>query len=111
VGIGELARLWFGDFVMLWRPGTPRVKPLSVGMRGNEVRWLRQSLQRASGGEPDYEASDVFDAKLSELVKDFQKRNQLTVDGIAGVQTQIVLASAVAGPDSPKLRSPTEGGG
>jgi general secretion pathway protein A len=111
VGIGDLARYWFGDFVMLWRPGTPRVKPLSVGMRGNEVRWLRQSLQRASGAAPDYEASDVFDAKLSELVKDFQKRNQLTVDGIAGVQTQIVLASAVAGPDSPKLRSPTEGGG
>ncbi|WP_457825263.1 hypothetical protein, partial [Staphylococcus aureus] len=22
VGIGELSRYWFGDFVMLWRPGT-----------------------------------------------------------------------------------------
>jgi general secretion pathway protein A len=111
VGIGDLARYWFGDFVMLWRPGTPRVKPLSVGMRGNEVRWLRQSLQRATGEEPDYNASDVFDANLSELVKDFQKRNQLTVDGIAGVQTQIVLASAVSGPDAPKLRGSTQGGG
>jgi general secretion pathway protein A len=80
-------------------------------MRGNEVRWLRQSLQRATGEEPDYNASDVFDANLSELVKDFQKRNQLTVDGIAGVQTQIVLASAVSGPDAPKLRGSTQGGG
>jgi general secretion pathway protein A len=112
VGIGELARYWFGDFVMLWRPGTQRVKPLSVGMRGDEVRWLRQSLQRVTGGAPDFNPSDVFDAKLSELVKDFQKRNQLTVDGIAGVQTQIVLASAVATPDSPLLRKdPTQGGG
>jgi general secretion pathway protein A len=81
-------------------------------MRGDEVRWLRQSLQRVTGGSPDFAGSDLFDAKLSELVKDFQKRNQLTVDGIAGVQTQIVLASAVATPDSPVLRSePAHGGG
>jgi general secretion pathway protein A len=112
ISIGELTRFWFGDFVMLWRPGTARVKPLSVGMRGDEVRWLRQSLQRVAGGPPDFSASDVFDAKLSELVKDFQKRNRLTVDGIAGVQTQIVLASAVATPDSPLLKSePAQGGG
>ncbi len=112
IGIGELTRYWFGDFVMLWRPGTQRVKPLSVGMRGDEVRWLRQSLQRVAGAPPDFNQSDLFDAKLSDLVKDFQKRNQLTVDGIAGVQTQIVLASAVATPDSPLLRSePAHGGG
>ncbi len=112
IGIGELSRFWFGDFVMLWRPGTQPVKPLSLGMRGDEVRWLRQSLQRVAGAAPDSNASDVFDARLRQLVKNFQKRNQLTVDGIAGVQTQIVLASAVATPGSPLLRSdPTQGGG
>src|SRR6185295_6812973 len=60
VGIAELARYWFGDFVMLWRPGTAKVKPLSVGMQGDEVRWLRQSLARANGATPDAKASDVF---------------------------------------------------
>ncbi|MGH8277681.1 MAG: ExeA family protein, partial [Steroidobacteraceae bacterium] len=34
IGIGELSRYWFGDFVMLWRPGTSQVKPLSPGMHG-----------------------------------------------------------------------------
>jgi len=111
IGIGELARYWFGDFVLLWRPGTQRVMPLSVGMRGDEVRWLRQSLQRLSGAAPGTPASDVFDAELGKLVMEFQRRNQLTVDGIAGVQTQIVLASAVAAPDSPSLRSPPAHGG
>ena len=112
VGIAELARYWFGDFVMLWRPGTPKVKPLSVGMHGDEVRWLRQSLARANGATPDSTASDVFDTDLSRAVMDFQRRNQLAVDGIAGVQTQIVLASAVAGSDTPLLRSdPGRGGG
>jgi general secretion pathway protein A len=111
VGIGELSRYWFGDFVMLWRPATQNVKPLSVGMRGAEVRWLRQSLQRLSGAGPDAPASDVFDTELSKQVMEFQRRNQLAVDGIAGVQTQIVLASAVSGSDSPLLRTdPAHGG-
>jgi general secretion pathway protein A len=103
VGIGELSRFWFGDFVMLWRPGTGQVKSLSQGMRGDDVRWLRQSLQRVEGGHSDGPVSDVFDADLNKLVRDFQRQHRLTVDGIAGVQTQIVLASAVAPPDSPFL--------
>jgi general secretion pathway protein A len=103
VSIGELSRYWFGDFVMLWRPGTAQVKSLSQGMRGNDVRWLRQSLQRVEGTHSDGPVSDVFDADLSKLVRDFQRQHRLTVDGIAGVQTQIVLASAVAPADSPFL--------
>jgi general secretion pathway protein A len=103
VGIGELSRYWFGDFVMLWRPGTQTVKPLSVGMRGDEVRWLRQSLERLQGVTAGQPVSDVFDTELSHLVMDFQRQHRLAVDGIAGIQTQIVLASAVAAPDSPLL--------
>jgi len=103
VSIGELSRYWFGDFVMLWRPGTSQVKSLSQGMRGDDVRWLRQSLQRVEGEHSDGPVSDVFDENLSKLVRDFQRQHRLTVDGIAGVQTQIVLASAVAPPDSPSL--------
>ena len=103
VGIGELSRYWFGDFVMLWRPGTQTVKPLSVGMRGDEVRWLRESLQRLQGVTAGQSVSDVFDTELSHLVMDFQRQHRLAVDGIAGIQTQIVLASAVAAPDSPLL--------
>jgi general secretion pathway protein A len=103
ISLGELSRYWFGDFVMLWRPGTNQVKVLSEGMRGNDVRWLRESLRRVQGARGDSPASDVFDADLSQLVRDFQRQHRLTVDGIAGVQTQIVLASAIAPADSPSL--------
>jgi general secretion pathway protein A len=103
VGIGELSRYWFGDFVMLWRPGTSQVKSMAQGMKGDDVRWLRQSLQRVEGTQSDGPVSDVFDADLSKLVRDFQRQHRLTVDGIAGVQTQIVLASAVAPKDAPSL--------
>jgi general secretion pathway protein A len=103
VGLGELSRFWLGDFVMLWRPASSPVKALSAGMRGAEVRWLRRSLQRLHGVADDAAVSDVFDAELAGWVRDFQRRHQLAVDGIAGVRTQIALASALGGPDAPLL--------
>jgi general secretion pathway protein A len=103
VGIGELSRYWFGDFVMLWRPGTAQVKSLSSGMHGADVRWVRQSLQHLRGQHSDGPVSDLFDTELADLVREFQRQHRLTVDGIAGVQTQIALASAVAGSDAPLL--------
>jgi general secretion pathway protein A len=103
VGIGELSHYWLGDFVMLWRPASSPVKALSAGMRGEQVRWLRQSLQRLHGLRSDAPVSDVFDADLTAQVREFQRQHQLTVDGIAGVQTQIALAGAISGPDAPLL--------
>jgi general secretion pathway protein A len=62
-------------------------------------------VQGARSGVPhgDGPVSDVFDEDLGKLVKDFQRDHRLAVDGIAGVQTQIVLATAVATPDTPLL--------
>jgi general secretion pathway protein A len=111
IGIGELSRYWFGDFVMLWRPATSQVKSLSPGMRGADVRWLRQSLQRLQGMRGDEPVSDVFDADLSRLVREFQRQHRLTVDGIAGVQTQIALASAVGEANAPLLYAADTHGG
>ena len=112
VPIGELTRYWLGDFVMLWHPANSPVKALSAGMRGADVRWLRESLQRLHGAAPDAHASDLFDAQLVAQVRDFQREHQLSVDGIAGVQTQIALASAVAGAGVPLLSAlePPHGG-
>ncbi|HET7755862.1 MAG TPA: AAA family ATPase, partial [Steroidobacteraceae bacterium] len=111
VSIGELSHYWLGDFVMLWRPVNSPVKTLSPGMRGAQVRWLRQSLQRLAHVESSTPVSDVFDAGLAALVRDFQRQHQLSVDGIAGVQTQIALASAVAGPGVPLLSGADAHGG
>jgi general secretion pathway protein A len=111
VGLGELSHFWLGDFVMLWRPASSPVKALSAGMRGAEVRWLRQSLQRLAHLESGAPASDVFDAELTALVREFQRQHQLSVDGIAGRETQIALAAAVAGPGVPLLSAADSHGG
>jgi general secretion pathway protein A len=111
VGLGELSHFWLGDFVMLWRPASSPVKALSAGMRGADVRWLRQSLQRLAHLDASAPASDVFDAELAALVRDFQRQHQLSVDGIAGRETQIALAAAVAGPGVPLLSAADSHGG
>jgi general secretion pathway protein A len=47
--ISELADYWFGEFLVLWRPQTEALRPLRAGMRGDDVRWLRQGLEQLSG--------------------------------------------------------------
>jgi general secretion pathway protein A len=106
IGIAELSRYWFGDFVLLWKPGVRAVKPLSFGMRGEEVRRLRENLQQLQGVDSKQPVSDLYDAELSTLVRDFQRQHRLQVDGVAGLQTLVVLNSATAGAESPLLQSP-----
>jgi general secretion pathway protein A len=110
VSIGDLSHYWFGDFILLWRPGTRDPKPLGPGMHGAEVLQLRQQLARLTGKPAPTGASDVYDGELSQLVRDFQRAHRLTADGVAGVQTLVVLNGALARPDTPQLASLPEHG-
>jgi general secretion pathway protein A len=103
VPIAELANYWFGEFLVVWRPQTAELRPLRAGMRGDDVRWLRQGLEHLSGVPAAGPAGDYFDAGLQELVEDFQRSRRLAVDGIAGLQTQLVLDSALGLPGAPTL--------
>jgi general secretion pathway protein A len=115
IGIGDLSRNWFGDYVLLWRSGGSESKPLSFGMRAPAVRWLRRSLQQVNGLPLEPAASDRYDAALVSLVEDFQRKNRLVVDGIAGLQTQVVLDAALGDPNTPFLQKqpamPVQAGG
>ncbi|HEY6641076.1 ExeA family protein [Povalibacter sp.] len=100
VSIASISRLWYGDYLVLWRPQVVTQRPLSAGMQGDGVRWLRRSLNSLQG-RPDTPASDYYDQELVKMVEDFQRRHRLNVDGIAGVQTQMVLdtlSSTLGGP-------------
>ncbi len=103
VTVDEISREWFGEFTVVWKPKTVRTRLLSVGMKGDEVRWLRRSLNALQGAASDPEHADVYDEQLAIAVQNFQREHRLTVDGIAGVQTQVVLDTALAEPGSPLL--------
>jgi general secretion pathway protein A len=91
VSIASLSRLWYGDYLILWRPQVATPRALSAGMQGEGVRWLRDTLNTVHGRSDDAGSSDYYDEDLVRMVEDFQRQHRLNVDGIAGVQTQIVL--------------------
>jgi general secretion pathway protein A len=110
VSIDDLSRDWFGEFTVVWKPKTVRTRLLSLGMQGEEVRWLRRSLNALGGVASDPEHADVYDQELAIAVQNFQREHRLNVDGIAGVQTQVVLDTVLADPNSPQLLNALRGG-
>lgn len=106
IGIGDLSRSWFGDYILLWRPAAGGSQPLALGARNARVKWLRDSLRRVNGMPAEAPESDRFDAALVTLVEDFQRKNRLAVDGIAGVQTQVALDAALNDSATPFLNGP-----
>ncbi|RPI15553.1 MAG: hypothetical protein EHM60_04175 [Lysobacterales bacterium] len=103
VPIAALSRYWFGDFLLLWRPPLAVAKALGPGARGADVRWLRESLRAAQGLPSAPAGNDVYDDDLVRQVQEFQRQNRLAVDGIAGVQTQIVLDTVIDSTGSPTI--------
>jgi general secretion pathway protein A len=109
--LDDVSRYWFGEFTVVWKPKTKRTRELSVGMNGDEVRWLRRSLNALQGTASDPDQGDEFDTQLAKQVENFQREHRLNVDGIAGIRTQMVLETALADPDSPLLQPlPARGG-
>ena len=107
IGIGDLSRSWFGDYVLLWRSAGGGAEPLTLGARNARVKWLRDSLRRVNGlpAQGEEMQNDRFDAALVTLVEDFQRKNRLAVDGIAGVQTQVALDAALNDATTPFLHN------
>jgi general secretion pathway protein A len=91
ISVASLSRLWYGDYLVLWRPQVAAPRALSAGMQGAGVRWLRSTLNTVHGRSSDSNSSDYYDEELVRMVEEFQRQHRLNVDGIAGVQTQIVL--------------------
>lgn len=102
--VDEVADLWFGQFLLIWRPpgGTPVA--ISPGMQNENVRWLRQSLATLdSNYQPQPADSDFFDDGLQQQVMTFQRQHRLEADGLAGQKTQIIINSLLAVDGTPRL--------
>ena len=102
--LDEVADLWFGQFLLIWRPpgGTPVA--ISPGMQNENVRWLRQSLSTLdSNYQPQPADSDFFDDGLQQQLMTFQRQHRLESDGLAGQKTQIIINSLLAVDGRPRL--------
>jgi general secretion pathway protein A len=103
VANSEIEQLWFGEYLLLWRPGTSGVKSFLPGMRDPDVRWLRESLARIQGKPVEPMDSDLFDENLAGRIREYQRDRGLPVDGMAGHATQVAISSELGGGDMPRL--------
>jgi general secretion pathway protein A len=100
----ELEQLWFGEYLLLWRPpGTNGIKSFMPGMRDPDVRWLRASLARIQGTPVEPMDSELFDENLAARVRDYQRSRRLPVDGLAGHATQVAMTSELDDGNMPRL--------
>jgi general secretion pathway protein A len=102
--LDDISEMWFGQYLLVWRPPNGRNDVMRPGMRDENVRWLRQSLAAIDAGyrtgNPD---SDLFDEELEQQLMEFQRAHRLRVDGIAGQQTQILINSLLEPGGTPQL--------
>jgi peptidoglycan hydrolase-like protein with peptidoglycan-binding domain len=104
LSLAELTFYWYGDHLLLWRPGDAPAGDLVPGVRDAGVLWLRQTLGRIRGEEvAPSSASTLYDVQLERRVRDYQRERMLTVDGIVGARTQIALLADLDIPGTPLL--------
>jgi general secretion pathway protein A len=102
--LAELSYYWFGDHLLLWRPGDAPARDLVPGADDPGVHWLRATLAKLAGETPPIDASTVYDDALEQRVRAYQRSHQLTVDGIVGARTQIAMLAELGAPGTPLLR-------
>ncbi len=106
-GLDAVSELWFGQYLLIWKPANGISVAMVHGTQDPNVAWLRQSLATI---DERYRAepldSDVYDRELRDRVREFQREHRLIVDGMAGRQTQIIINSLLALEDVPRLTTP-----
>ena len=105
--LADLTDMWFGEYLLLWRPPNGSSEALGPGSAGSGVAWLRASLAAIDARyDTSNPASDVYDEELANKVRDFQRDNRLDVDGLAGHQTQIIITTLLEPDNTPRLTIP-----
>lgn len=104
VPVAEIESYWNGQLLLLWRPPPINSLQLAKGYVGPDVQWLRKNINRALGvSDPPGAKTVRFDDVLHQRVMEFQRAQNLEVDGIVGWQTLLQLNTALADPSTPLI--------
>ncbi len=105
VSLSQIQPWWTGEYLLLWRPQVS-LAVIGPGSKGEPVLWLRQRLALVEGQDPGQQAlSQVFDPALAEQVRNFQRANELSADGVVGQRTMALLNNLAPAPGTPVLNS------
>jgi general secretion pathway protein A len=99
----EIDELWDGSFILLWKVPPVRSRVISSGMRGEDVEWLWQRLDKIEGRGSERLRRDAFDEELKRRILAFQRSWSLAPDGVVGQETLAHLVLAAHDSGSPSL--------
>jgi len=102
VPIALLDERWSGDYLILWRPPPFNGTVIGRGSGVDAVAWLRERIAALPGAGIDAKPAR-YDAELAEAIKRFQSEQGLSVDGVAGPHTLILLNNVLSSADTPRL--------
>jgi general secretion pathway protein A len=87
---------WYGTFIVLWLMPPDYRGNLKLGDVDPVVGWLRNHLAGVLNFDLASNAPNRFDSRLHDALIQFQRRESLTPDGIAGPETWIHLNTKVS---------------
>lgn len=96
VALGEIDKVWNGDFLLLWRRDTAETY-LTPGSRSASVPLVWERLAELDGIAIPPEVNTYYGRKLEQALRQFQTQRGLPVDGMVGIRTLIALGDGQAG--------------
>ena len=96
-----IEEMWTGKAYIFWKNFENFEREIRKGHQGFDVIWLSKKLKEL--GFYDSKATKVFDSKLKNAVVQFQKENQLRIDGVVGKETKIILYNKLGIYKTPQL--------
>ncbi|MEJ2669758.1 MAG: peptidoglycan-binding domain-containing protein, partial [Gammaproteobacteria bacterium] len=86
-----LTQQWTGEYVLFWQAPSNYDGAIVPGAVGPKVFSFSRDLGRVMGSHSLAQGVSDFGIELEMAVRDFQRRQGLIVDGIAGVQTLVSM--------------------
>jgi general secretion pathway protein A len=103
ISLGALAPLFDGEYTTFWKVPHGFRDQVRAGDQGPDVDWIAQRLARLASTAPPPRDRPL--AKPTEdLLRDFQLKQNLKADGVAGPRTYMRL-NQLSGVDEPRLLS------
>ena len=98
-----LREVYLGEVLVLWRDPAPTTPVLFPGAEGKAVGLMKEQLRKLHR-LPEDNTGETYDKKSAAAISRLQAETGLMVDGIAGKQVRMVLASWAHEGDMPSLQ-------
>ena len=101
LSFSELEKHWSGQCFLLWKDPLDLLPRMSIGSRGDPIKWLQNLLSEA--GAYNVPKTGIYDEDTISAVKKFQSSMKIQEDGIVGDQTLMLLYRSIDRFKMPRL--------